>query len=153
DMPRLSMRSPTLAQTTMDKTMARVFKRSRCSEAIVRSVVAGGGRGLRNGNHRLVDIAALAGPLPAFRAQLQERSGFVIKALAFVRVPQGFAHNAPNDARTEVVFVVKAVDCPHHLGLGEMRVFDVRKLVAASVGKSLDLEETFFGHGVVQLSA
>src|SRR6267143_2750600 len=79
DMPRFSIRSPALAHTTIAKTMTSVLIRSLLSLAIWRGlIVAGSGRRSRHGNHGLVVIAALACPLQAFRAQLQELRCFVV---------------------------------------------------------------------------
>src|SRR5215472_2107774 len=73
DIPRFSIRSPTLAHTTIAKTIISVLMRNRRSVAIgERSVVAGSGRNFGNRDHRFVDVAALADPLPALGAKLEE---------------------------------------------------------------------------------
>src|ERR1700739_2162422 len=68
DIPRLSIRSPALAHTTIAKTMTSVLIRSLLSLAIFRGlVVPGSRRRLRHGNHGLlVILAALARPFQAF---------------------------------------------------------------------------------------
>src|SRR5215470_5397033 len=77
----------------------------------------------------------------------------MIETLALVGVPQGFANNAPDDLGPEVVLVIEAVDASHHFGLGEMRIFDVRELVAAGIGQGLNFKEALAGHGVMKLGA
>src|ERR1700674_746797 len=110
-MPRFSIRSPTLAHTTIVRTMTSVLIRSLCSlDMYCGLVVSGSGGGLRHGNHRLFQFAAaFSRPLPALRAQFEEGSRFLIEALALVAVPQRFAHDAPDDPRPEIIFVVEAV--------------------------------------------
>src|SRR5271154_2570237 len=153
-MPRLSMRSPMLAQATMQRIMTSVLIRSLCSLDILRGlVVSGSRRKFRHGDHGFFDVAALADPLPALGAQLHEAGGFVVEALALVAVPEGFADDAPDDARAEIILVVEAIDAFHHVGFGEVRVFDVGKLVATVVGEGFHFEETFLGHGVVKFGA
>src|SRR5271163_3942630 len=147
DMPRFSIRSPVFAHTTISKTMNRVLMRSRRSCVILRSlVVSGSRRRRRNGNHGFGGIATRTRPLPTFGAQLQERVGFVIQALAFVIVPQRFLHDAPHDLRAEIVLVVKAVDAGHHFRFGKMWILDMRQLVAAGVRECFHAQETLLGH-------
>src|SRR5260370_4921880 len=117
-MPRFSIRSPTLAHTTIARTMTSVLIRIRNSCPILRElIVSGSGRRPWHGDHRLLDIAALAYPLPTLRAQLQEVHRFVIQPLAFVAVPKRFAHDAPDHPGPEVVFVVETVHARHHFRL------------------------------------
>src|SRR6202030_2832443 len=101
-MPRFSIRSPTLAHTTIVRIMTKVLIRIRRSCLMSRKlIVSGSGGSPRHGDHRLLAVAALAYPLPALGAQLQEIDSFVIQPLAFIAVPQRFAHDAPDDPRTE----------------------------------------------------
>src|SRR5258707_8585490 len=96
DMPRFSIRSPALAHTTIAKTMTSVLIRSLLSLAILRGlVVSGSRRRFRHGDHRLlVVLAALACPLEALGAQLQEFRSFGVQALALMAVPERFLHDA-----------------------------------------------------------
>src|SRR5271169_5572736 len=102
DMPCFSIKSPVFAHTTISKTMNKVLMRSRRSCVILRRlVVSGSRRRRRNGNHGFGGIATRTRPLPTLCAQLQERVGFVVQALALVIVPQCFLHDAPHDLRAE----------------------------------------------------
>src|SRR5712692_535356 len=116
-MPRFSIRSPTLAQTTIARIMTRVLIRIRNSCPMLRELIVSGSRRLRHGEHRPLDIAALAYPLPTLRAQLQEVHRFMIQPLALVAVPKRFAHDAPDDSGPEVVLIVEAVHARHHFRL------------------------------------
>src|SRR6266481_2211417 len=151
---RFNIRSPALAQTTIAHTMTSVFTRSLPSVAILSngSVVPGSRRRLRHGNHGLGYVAAASYPLPAFRTELKEARCFVIEPLAFVRIPQRFAHDPPHNTRPEVVLIIETVHAAHHLGLREMRIFDVRQLVPARIRKRFHLQEAFPGHRIMQLS-
>src|SRR6266851_621492 len=144
DIPRFSIRSPALAHTTIAKTMTSVLIRSLLSLAILRGlVVSGSRRRFRHGNHRLlVILAALARPFQALRAQLQEFRGFGIQALALVAVPERFLHDAPYHFGTEVIFIIKAVHTAHHLHFGQVRVLNVRQLMAAGIRQRLHFQET-----------
>src|SRR5712692_8425478 len=118
DIPRFSIRSPALAHITIAKTMTSVLIRSLLSLAILRGSVVSGSRGRpRHGYHGLVEIAALAHPLQALRAQLQEFRGFVVQAFPLVAVPERFLHDAPDNFRPEIILIVEAVHACHHLGL------------------------------------
>src|SRR5437868_6764953 len=105
--------------------------RVRQTTAKERLVVAG--RGTGDGYHCFLLVAAFTHPLPAFGAELQERSGLVVEALALVRIPERVLDDAPHNFRAEVVLVVKAIHAAHHFGLAEVRILDVRKLVTAGV--------------------
>src|ERR1700732_2912365 len=130
-MPRFSIRSPTLAHTTIVRIMTKVLIRSRRSCLMWRKlIVSGSGGGPRHGDHGLLGVAALAHPLPALGAQLQEIDGFVIQALALIAVPQRFAHNAPNHPRPEIIFVVEAVHAGHHFRFRQVWILNVRQLVS-----------------------
>src|SRR6267378_587457 len=157
--PRFSIRSPTLAHTTIARTMTSVLIRSLVWLAINKYlgraslVVARRWSGARHGNNRLIDVAALPHPLQTFRAQFQEAGRFVIQALAFVAVPQRFAHDAPRDLRPEVVIVIEAVHAVHHIRLRQMRIFNVRELVSTVVGQRFHAQESVLGHLLVQFGA
>src|SRR5580658_444021 len=140
-MARFSIRSPAFAHITIAHTMTSVFTRSLPSVAIFSKglIVSGCRRRLRHGYHGLRRVAALPYPLPALRAQLQEARRFVIQPLAFVRIPQRFAHDPPHHARPEVVLVIKPVHAAHHLGLRKMRILDMRQLVAAGIRQRFHL--------------
>src|SRR5204863_32278 len=110
DIPRFSIRSPALAHTTIAKTMTSVLIRSLLSLAISRGLtVSGSRRRPRHGNHGFVVIAALACPLQALRAQLQELRCFVVQAFPLVAVPERFLHDAPRDPGPEVILIIEAV--------------------------------------------
>src|SRR5260370_40926432 len=138
DIPRFSIRSPALAHTTIAKTMTSVLIRSLLSLAILRRlVVSGSRRRFRHGDHRLlVILAALASPLEALGAQLYEFRSFGVQALALMAIPQRFLHEAPNDLGPEIIFVIEAVHTCHHFCLGQMRVLNVRQLMAAGTRMS-----------------
>src|SRR5260370_23863685 len=89
DMPCFSIRSPALAHTTIAETITSVLIRSLFSLAILLGLVVSRSRSRpRHGNHGLVVIfAALAHPLQALRAQLQEFGGFAVQTLPFVAIP------------------------------------------------------------------
>src|SRR5271155_2290388 len=150
---RFSIRSPALAHTTITHTMTSVLIRSLASVAILSKVliVPGSRRRLRHGNHGLRRVSALPHPLPTLRAQLQEARSLVIEPLALVAVPQRFTHDAPHHARPEVILIVKTVHPAHHLGLREMRVLNMRQLVAAGIRQRFHLQEAFFSHRIMQL--
>src|ERR1700674_3891720 len=132
DIPRFSIRSPALAHTTIAKTMTSVLIRSLLSLAILlRLIVSGSRRRPGYGDHGLVEIAALAHPLQSLRAQSQEFRSFVVQAFPLVAVPQRFLHDAPDNLRPEVIFIIETVHARHHLRLRQMGVLDMLQLVAA----------------------
>src|SRR5258708_1810324 len=126
--PRFSIRSPTLAHTTIARTMTSVLIRSLVWLAINKYlgrsslVVARRWSGARHGNNRLIHIAALPHPLQTFRAQFQEAGRFVIQTLAFVAVPQRFAHDAPRDFRPEVITRIEPSHPIHPIRLPPLRI-------------------------------
>src|SRR5882724_3975613 len=129
-MPRLSIRSPVLAHTTIARIMTSVLIRKRFSLHIMRIglVVAGSSRASWNENFRFGQIAASFDPLGAFSTEFEKSGGFFVKALALVAVPQRFFHDAPYDFRAEIVVVVEAVDTIHHFRFRQMRIFNVWQL-------------------------
>src|SRR4029077_2733839 len=96
--PRFNIRSPTLAHTTIARTIISVLIRSLFSLAIdeflrrIQYLVAARSRA-GNGHNRLVNVAALAYPLQSLGAQFQEASRLMVQALALVAVPQRLPHN------------------------------------------------------------
>src|SRR5208282_773924 len=108
-MPRFNRRSPTLAHSTINKTVTRVLNFSVCSCVILGGlVVSAGGRSSGHGHHRLRRIAPATCPLHALRAQLQELHGFVVQTLPLVAIPERFTNDAPGDAWAEIVLIIKA---------------------------------------------
>src|SRR5208283_4622858 len=104
-------------------------------------------------HHRLRRIAPATCPLHALRAQLQELHGFVVQTLPLVAIPERFTNDAPGDAWAEIVLIIKAAHSGHHLRLGQVRILDMRKLVAAVIGESFDAQKTLLSHGVVKFGA
>src|SRR5712692_4041838 len=154
DIPRFSIRSPALAHTTIAKTMTNVLIRSLLSLGILRGSVVSGSRGRSgHGDHRLVEIAALAHPFQALGAQLQEFRCFVIQAFPLVAVPERFLHDAPDYLGPKVILIVEPVHARHHLRLGQVRVLDVRQLMAAGIREGFDFQEALLRHGLMQLGS
>src|SRR5271165_1552068 len=117
--PRFSRRSPTLAHTTINKTMHRVLNLNLCScDILSELVVSAGGRGPGHRHHRLRRIATATRPLNSLRPKFQELHGFVVEALAFVAIPEGFADDAPGDAGAEIILVIETAHARHHLRFG-----------------------------------
>ena len=79
--------------------------------------------------------------------------GLVVQALALVRIPQSVANDAPSDARPEIVSVIELVDAGHHVLPGQVRILQVRKLVAAVVGNGFAGEKAFAHTLIVELGA
>src|SRR5262249_51824588 len=77
--------------------------------------------------------AVLLCVFPSFRAKPQEGHCFLIKAGAFVPIPEGFAQDAPDNPWPKVIRVVEPVDGCHHVRAAQFRVRDVWNLVAAAV--------------------
>src|SRR5438128_10056463 len=65
----------------------------------------------------------------ALGAQRQIFPRFFSEALALGRVEDRFAHHAPDDARPEVIFAVKALDPLHQLAAVQARIRNIGKLV------------------------
>src|SRR6266566_7330870 len=154
--PCLSKRSPVLAHRTIAKTITRVLKRNlRSCPILCCLVVRGNGPRLRDGDQRLLlwRALALARPLQTLRAQLQEVHRLVIEALALVFVPQGFAHDAPDDARPKIILIVKLIDASHHLFPREMQVLDMGELVASGISQRFHLQKSFASHLIVEFRA
>src|SRR2546425_5139146 len=64
-------------------------------------------------------------PYTTLFRSLQKVHRLMIKALALVFVPQGFAHDAPDDARPKIILIVELIDASHHLFPREMRILDM----------------------------
>ena len=74
----------------------------------------------------------------------------MIKALAFVGIPQRFTDDPPGYARPEIIGVVKTVDRIHHLVARQARILQVRQLMAARVRQGLASQKTFFIREIVE---
>src|SRR6266478_1090596 len=103
DMPCFSIRSPALAHNTIAKTISSVLIRSLFSLAILRGLVVSRCRSRpRHGTHGLVVIlAALAHPLEALRAQLQEFGRIGIQSFPDAAIPGRDLLDAPTELGPE----------------------------------------------------
>src|SRR2546422_6473920 len=100
--------------------------RRRRTPSIVAEAMA---PGISHRGNRLL-LLSLSRILPTLGAQAEKGYRFVVKTLALVFIPQRYAHDAPDHARTKIVRIVEAVYSGHHFFSGQVRVLDVGKLVA-----------------------
>src|SRR5262245_4149518 len=79
----------------------------------------------------------LSSVLPTLRTYAQVLRRFGVKALSFMGIPERISNNAPDNARPEVIGIVKAIDRRHHFLARQSLIFDMRKLMAAAVRDGL----------------
>src|SRR5712692_11958592 len=78
-------------------------------------------------------FAVFLDPLVALRAQFKEGPRFLVQALALGVVEHGFPQNAVRSLGTEIIFVVKVMNCLKNFRRGQARILDLYHLVPAIV--------------------
>src|SRR3989441_8802998 len=89
-------------------------------------------------------------PYTTLFRSLQKVHRLMIKALALVFVPQGFAHDAPDDARPKIILIVELIDASHHLFPREMRILDMGELVASGISQRFHPQKSLASHLIVE---
>src|SRR5271157_2658984 len=88
---------------------------------------------------------------PTLRTQAKKLDRLMIKALAFIGIPQCLPHDAPDHSPPEVVGVVKTVDRRHHFFKTQSGILEVRKLMTPAVDQRLGNQEVVVRRVIVEL--